>query len=156
MTCNRPSTTWIVAVCLAVLAQGVLPPCCGGCDRACCGAAESLGGVADGVAAADRGHCPHCTAPVTTHQAGSAADERDAAFPDTPCRCRWEAGNDQPAAAGRSRLPEIDRVAPAPAPASVAVAADLEWGRGVSREYLATLLAAPIRPPRILYGVWRN
>ncbi|MFM8892678.1 MAG: hypothetical protein ACKOTB_13850 [Planctomycetia bacterium] len=27
---------------------------------------------------------------------------------------------------------------------------------GVSREYLAASLAIPIRPPRILFGVWRN
>jgi hypothetical protein len=26
---------------------------------------------------------------------------------------------------------------------------------GVSREYMAASLAMPIRPPRILFGVWR-
>jgi hypothetical protein len=38
------------------------------------------------------------------------------------------------------------------------VVADLEVPQslGVSREYLAASLAVPIRPVRILFGVWRN
>jgi hypothetical protein len=36
------------------------------------------------------------------------------------------------------------------------VTIDVPRDLGVSREYVTAALAVPIRPPRILFGVWRN
>ena len=58
-------------------------------------------------------------------------------------------------------------LAPSPgaSPAPVAAHSQAAWWAappaapptlGVSREYAADLMAVPIRPPRILFGVWRN
>ncbi|MFM8802768.1 MAG: hypothetical protein ACKOK8_02460 [Planctomycetia bacterium] len=77
-------------------------------------------------------------------------------LPDTdrPCHCQLKARQHEPLSLSRSTLPAVadgamaigSSVLPAIAPQVL----------GVSREYLAASLAIPIRPPRILFGVWRN
>jgi len=71
-----------------------------------------------------------------------------------PCHCQLDARHDQPLAAPRTALPGPDLLGQVAA----IDRASLEAPRslGVSREHLAASLAVPIRPVRILYGVWRN
>lgn len=57
-------------------------------------------------------------------------------------------------ASSQGTLPSFDPVAQASLPAVAPPATPQVLG--VNREYLAASLAVPIRPPRILYGVWRN
>jgi len=71
-----------------------------------------------------------------------------------PCHCRLETGQGQPLSAQRSTPPGPDLLG------QVAVGDRASLGAqpalGVSREYVAASLAVPIRPVRILYGVWRD
>lgn len=71
-----------------------------------------------------------------------------------PCHCQLDARQDQPLSAARAassgldllgQVTAVDQASPEAPPAL-----------GVSREYAAALLAVPIRPVRILYGVWRD
>ncbi len=71
-----------------------------------------------------------------------------------PCHCRLDARQDQPLSGQRNRSPERELLG------QVAVS---DWASpeaphvlGASREFAAASLAVPIRPVRILYGVWRN
>ena len=73
---------------------------------------------------------------------------------EPPCRCQLDARQDQPLLVYRGTSPQSDLLD------QVAVA---DWASmqappalGVSREYVAASLAVPIRPMRILCGVWRN
>ena len=71
-----------------------------------------------------------------------------------PCRCQLDARQDQPLSAPQAASPGLDLLGQVAAvnPASLEAPRSL----GVSREHLAASLAVPIRPVRILYGVWRN
>jgi hypothetical protein len=71
-----------------------------------------------------------------------------------PCHCRLDARQDQPLSGQRNRSPEPELLG------QVVVS---DWASpeaphvlGASREFVAASLAVPIRPVRILYGVWRN
>jgi hypothetical protein len=71
-----------------------------------------------------------------------------------PCHCQLEARQDQPLSVSKGGTPDrylLEQVA-------VAESASLDSppALGVSREYAAASLAVPIRPVRVLYGVWRN
>jgi len=94
----------------------------------------------------DRGCCA-----AEVHECCTACPAETA---DPPCRCRLDARQDQPVSVLRSTSPQLDLLD------QVALA---DWAftqaphaLGVSREYVAASLAVPIRPTRILYGVWRN
>ena len=84
--------------------------------------------------------------------------ERCAACPaetaEPPCHCRLDARHDQPLAVDRGTPPGHDVLGQS----VIADSTPFEAPRalGVSREYVAASLSVPIRPPRILYGVWRN
>ena len=71
-----------------------------------------------------------------------------------PCHCQLEARRDQPLSVSKGGTPDRDLLEQV----AVVESAFLEAPRalGVSREYAAASLSAPIRPVRILYGVWRN
>lgn len=88
----------------------------------------------------------------------AAVRECCAACPDeaaeSPCHCRLEARQDQPVSVDRGTSPGQDLLGRALLADSTSVAAPPALG--VSREYVAASLAVPIRPTRILYGVWRN
>lgn len=73
---------------------------------------------------------------------------------DPPCHCRLEARHDQPVSVDRGKSPSQDLLGRALIADSASFAAPPALG--VSREYVAASLAVPIRPPRILYGVWRD
>lgn len=70
-----------------------------------------------------------------------------------PCHCQLEARQDQPLSVSKGNSPDRDLQHVA-----VLESASLEAPRalGVSREYAAASRSVPIRPVRILYGVWRN
>ncbi len=69
-----------------------------------------------------------------------------------PCQCQLEARDEQPLSHG----PLTACADGAPALGLSTVLPHVPQVLGVSREYVAASLAVPIRPPRILFGVWRN
>lgn len=147
---RRPNQfIWAVAACAAVAVQAVPRICCGGCDQPCCdGQTRTRGQEFAEVQGSPASGCPLCAA---------AAGEAHHAPSDTygePCGCQLSSRHDQPLAPTKAGwLTSLDdampgRVASATPPAPQVI--------GVSREYLAASLAVPIRPSRILFGVWRN
>ena len=73
---------------------------------------------------------------------------------EPPCHCRLDARHDQPVSVDRGTSPGQDLLGRALIAESTSFAAPPALG--VSREYVAASLSVPIRPMRILYGVWRN
>lgn len=73
---------------------------------------------------------------------------------EPPCHCQFEARQDQPLSVHRGASPDHDHAGRATVVA--ATLPDAPRLVGVSREYVAASLAVPIRPVRILFGVWRN
>ena len=71
-----------------------------------------------------------------------------------PCHCQLEARQDQPLSVSKGGTPDRDLLQHV----AVLESASFEAPRalGVSREYTAASRSVPIRPVRILYGVWRN
>lgn len=72
----------------------------------------------------------------------------------SPCRCQLDAREDQPLGQSRVTLRTLDPVSSSAV--SATATPPVPQVLAVSREYLAASLAVPIRPPRILFGVWRN
>ena len=70
---------------------------------------------------------------------------------DEPCHCQLDARDEQPLSQG----PLTACADGGPALGLAMVLPLVPQVLGVSREYLAVSLAMPIRPPRILFGVWR-
>lgn len=137
---------WLVAASATLLAQVVPQAACRACDQPCC--AEPAGGL--GPAALDACSdaavaCPLCAA---------AARVPPVEPNDQPCRCRLHARHDRPFALSRGSSPAV--ADGQPAVGTTAILPLVPPVLGVSREYLASTLAVPIRPPRILFGVWRN
>ena len=144
---------WFVLAWAAVVAQAAPLSLCRDCSRPCCAAHEAAAGDA---AAGEVATCPACAAADATACAAAGGLETASGGQPArdPCRCQLDARPEQPLAVARANPPraiggDAAIVAPAalpPAPPAL----------GASREYLAATLAIPIRPPRILYGVWRN
>lgn len=145
---------WLVMTCAAFVAQVVPQPWSGDCDRGCCSAEElscCTGTLASPVPvnqaapAEVDADCPLCAPPMAGGL--SSADE-------SPCHCQLDTRQEQPLSAHGASSTHRDELS-----AWVAVdAASLEALHefGVSRSYAAASLSIPIRPVRILYGVWRN
>jgi len=89
-------------------------------------------------AAESGGYCSACPAETTA----------------PPCHCQLEARQDQPLSVSKGSTPDRDLLEQV----AVVESASLEVPHtiGVSREYAAASLAVPIRPVRVLYGVWRT
>lgn len=135
---------WVVAACVAVCAQAVPRSLCLACDQPCC-AERAAGRIAAPTASEPVGGCPRCAA---------ATVDRPAEPNERPCRCALEARHDEQFATSRSTLVTVaggENAAALPTAPPI-----VPQVLGVSREYLAASLAVPIRPPRILFGVWRN
>jgi hypothetical protein len=147
---RRNKLGWIVAAWAAVVAQAVPAVCCGACDRPCCSGQAERHATAAAEAPADSGGCPACTAATTA----TAACEQSPRSADHPCRCHLAARQEQPLASSPDSLRNLT-TSNQPAPLAAAPPTPPE-AIGVSREYLAASLAVPIRPTRILFGVWRN
>jgi hypothetical protein len=145
----------------ALVAQASVPALGRDCERACaatvahgcCSAhvaspVDSCPQDAGAAAVASDGGCCQAGVAGATGTTGATGDA------DDPCRCRLEPRNDGSLPGHRQSSPRfsgddaavLPGTAPAPAPATIAV----------SREYLAASLSIPIRPTRILFGVWRN
>jgi len=146
---------WLVMACAAFVAQ-VVPEARGGhCDRGCCVAQEtdcsdaaivSPLTTALAVPAAAEAACPVCAAPSGGRLAH--ADE-------SPCHCQLDARQDQPLSVNGGSSPQRDNL---PVWGDVADSTSLEATRGLAarQTYLVASRSIPIRPVRIIYGVWRN
>ena len=149
MVRRRNKFGWLAAACMAVVAQGLPAACCGACDRPCCSEHSDKYHAAVAEAPADSGGCPLCAAATTATAGEQTHDPTDQA-----CRCHLKARQVQPLAPAPDSL--RDRAAGDP-PAILSAPRPIPpQAIGVSREYLAASLAVPIRPPRILFGVWRD
>ncbi|MFM7244211.1 MAG: hypothetical protein ACKO40_08555 [Planctomycetaceae bacterium] len=146
MVQRRTQLVLALAACAAVFAQLTPRALCQACDQPCC-ASRANGHAPRAAATADEstGGCPLCAA------------ESGCPVPDTsnrPCHCQLKARHNEPLAHSRSTLLSLaDGALTTGLPALPPVAPQV---LGVSREYLAASLAIPIRPPRIVFGVWRN
>lgn len=137
---------WIMAACAALAAQATPTAICLACDLPCCAAGtidSAPRSVGDRFAPASG--CTSCAAPVDLPPAESDGP---------PCNCQLDARQDQPLALSRSTLQQGTDDAAVNGP--VASPAFVPQTLGISREYEAASLAMPIRPARILFGVWRN
>ncbi len=146
MVQSRTQLAWALAACAAVFAQLLPRPLCQACDQPCC--ANLVNSDPQQAAAAafkSAGGCPLCAA---------TSDRRLTDTTDRPCRCQLKARLDQPLSHSRSTLLSVADGAMAIGPAVLPRLAPQVLG--VSREYVAASLAIPIRPPRILFGVWRD
>ncbi|MFM8634698.1 MAG: hypothetical protein ACKOEX_07795 [Planctomycetia bacterium] len=119
---------------------------CQACDQPCCSRLADGNTPPDTAAAVEPpGGCPLCAA-ASGQQSPDTADQ--------PCHCQLKARQHEPLSLSRSTLPAVSDGALPIGPAFLPPVAPQVLG--VSREYLAASLAIPIRPPRILFGVWRN
>ncbi len=132
---------WLVVACATLVAQVVPRAFCRACDLVCCEPRPVETGES-------RSCCEQATS--CCREAVTCCDTAA----DTPCRCQLEPRDDQPSSQPRLVSITLDHGAWTPAPAIATP--DVPQVLGASREYLAAALAVPIRPPRILFGVWRN
>lgn len=146
MVRNRNQLAWVVAACVAVVAQIAPKPLCYACDKPCCASqASSHDSQTSDCRAELASRCPLCA---------TTADLRPDDTSEQHCDCHLNARHDQPLSATRDTLsPSSDSSVVLRLPA---VPPAVPHALGLSQEYLAKLLGIPIRPPRILFGVWRN
>ncbi len=142
---NGKKLVWVVAAYAALVAQAAPEVSCRSCDQPCC--ADRPGG--DGAVATN---APEATGRSTCQRCAAARPPAEAS--QQPCRCQLHARHEQPLSPARSAVAAHagGDAAAIPGDAPPIVPQVL----GVSREYVAASLAVPIRPPRILFGVWRN
>ena len=137
---------WFCAAWAALVAQAAPAALCRDCDRPCCTAMTGGGEPRGSGACADVANgCPLCGA-----NAAVPPLENDG----QPCTCQLAARQDQPLAPSRSSPTQSRDDAPAVGPAVVPPL--VPPALGIGRDYAAALLDVPIRPVRILFGVWRN
>ena len=97
------------------------------------------------------GNCDRgcCAADVSACCAACPAEPAAA-----PCHCHLDARQDEPLSVPKGRSLDSDRLGRGTLPDSTSVEAP--HSLGVSQEYYAASLSVPIRPVRVLCGVWRN
>jgi len=155
MVAHWQKPVWLLMACAAFVAQVVPQARSEDCDRGCCVAHEPacctvtlvppLSTSRTASADAEPG-CPLCSA--TSAGRPALADE-------SPCRCKLDARQDQSLvvhdtrSSQRDDLPVWGEVADSTLPAA-------SQGLGASQTYALASRSIPIRPVRILYGVWRN
>lgn len=146
MVRGKAQLVWVLAACAAVGAQITPKVLCQACDQPCCaGLVDRLAPTTTEAGVEPAGPCPLCA---------SEAGQRPATTTERPCSCQLKARHDQPLSSARGVRPAGITGDPAIGTADVASVVPLVLG--VSREYVAASLAVPIRPLRILLGVWRN
>jgi hypothetical protein len=146
MVAHLQQSVWIVMTVAAFVAQVVPQSWTGDCNRVCC-AAESLAccpATLETPAESPAG-CPLCSTPSAG--APAHADE-------SPCQCQLDARQEQPLSVHGTSSPQRDDLAGWVAADTTSLEA--LHGLGVSRTYGVASLSIPIRPMRILYGVWRT
>lgn len=146
MVRSRTQLVWALAACAAIVAQLTPQAPCHACDQPCCAdRAGDRGSKTADLGIESAGGCPLCATKI---------DRRLAQTTERPCHCQLKARHEQPLSLSRDSLPAFadddSAVGLAFIPAVVPPIL------GVGREYVATSLAVPIRPARVLFGVWRN
>jgi hypothetical protein len=142
----RRRPVWIVAAWAALMAQSAPTAFCSDCDRPCCAARTGAG---ESQACTPGTESPDGCTLCATHFGLAPAESSE-----QPCDCQLDARQEQPLAFSRPPLADHQDDAPAMGPA--AVPSPVPQTLGITREFQAASLAAPIRPARILFGVWRN
>lgn len=142
---SRKQCVWVVAALATLVGQGAPQACGPACDQPCCAQQTDGGDSTADFACAPAGGCPLCAA---------ATDLRPTEVDGRPCHCQLNARHEQPLSPPKGAPAAF--AAGDPAVAQVAIPPLAPPVLGVSRDYLAASLAMPIRPPRILFGVWRN
>lgn len=137
---------WVLAACATLVAQASPKALCLACDHPCCAARISGNEPATPASGtASNSGCQLCAA-----HAGLVSAETN----EQPCNCQLDARQEQPLSLSRTcfrqHADDAKAIAPAVAPPPV------PQSLGINREYVAASLAVPIRPARILFGVWRN
>lgn len=143
----------LLAVAAMVAAQCVAAGRCGACDADECAACLAAPGAGNGTAheaAAGTAACPLCAAAATDACRRAAGEPGAKAHDPAPCECQWQPRDDEPIAAPSRAAVDPPAVAP--------------WSVTALDDHRATALVArlpaftdiPLRPVRILLGVWRN
>lgn len=122
---------WLLVASATLVAQVLPRAFCRACDQPCCSVEAT--------------HPSNCC--------GQTAGRREGPT-QAPCRCQLEPRDGAAVSASGSTGKTLDHEAWAVAPAMASSC--VPQVLGASREYLLAALAVPIRPPRILFGVWRN
>jgi len=107
--------------------------------------------VAQVVPPMGSGECDRGCCAAESRECCSACPVESAA---PPCHCQLDARQDDPLSVPEGRTPGCDLLEQGAAADSTSLEAP--HSLGVSREYVAASLSVPIRPVRVLYGVWRN
>ena len=155
MVANRQNPVWAVLACVAFVAQ-VVPQAWGGeCGRGCC-AAEDPACCSDSIvpplsisrgdpADAETG-CPLCAA---------TSDRSLADTHESPCHCQLDAKHEQSLVLQEARATQRDDL---PVWGEIADTSSQGGSRGLAagQAYAEVSTSIPIRPMRVLYGVWRN
>jgi hypothetical protein len=136
---------WVVAACAVVVAHVTPKSLCHACDKPCC--AVGTARPATPSTEADTEHAGRC-------RLCAPADLRQAETNERPCHCQLTARHEQPLSLSRGFLTTFADGGPTVGPAFAQP--NVPQALGLSREYVAASFAMPIRPPRILFGVWRN
>ncbi|MEI6239639.1 MAG: hypothetical protein WCR51_04570 [Planctomycetia bacterium] len=143
---SRKQLVLACVACAAILAQVAPQASCRACDQPCCAALDGgRGSAPPNSSCQPAATCPLCTA---------AVDLRPTETSERPCHCQLTARHEQPLSLSGGAAPVLSDGHATLSP--VAIPPRVPQVLGVSREYLAASLAMPIRPPRILFGVWRN
>jgi len=158
MVAHPHKAGWLVTLVMAsaaLVAEVVPQAWSGDCDRGCC-AAQAADCCAVAVAsplaisraapAEAETCCPLCAA---------TSDARLTPTDESPCHCQLDAKQDQSFAGhGATQLQRDDL--PVWGEVVDSTQAGSSHGLDASRTYAVASLSIPIRPVRILYGVWRN
>lgn len=145
MVRNRIQLAWALATCAVVFAQLTPTSPCRACDQSCCTGLANGHAPRFAAAIEPTGECPRCATSSKRWQADTT---------EQPCHCQLKARQDESLPLPRSNLPVAAGETPAIGPRGLPPVAPQVLG--VNREYLAASLVIPIRPPRVLFGVWRN
>lgn len=136
MAARRRQLVWLVAAGAALVSQLSPQAWCRECDRPCCVTPErDTPGVATG--------CPRC----------AAVESCPVEPPSTPCQCQLDGKREPSWSSARGPTIGNEVVAWAGGPTTAVI---MPRSAVSGRDYQAAASAIPIRPPRILYGVWRN
>jgi len=145
----------------AFVAQVVPQAWSGDCDRGCCAAQEpaccaiEASELATSVSTLRLAHVPSEEAETRCPLCATASDRILSPTDGSPCHCQLDAKQDQPYAvhgakpSQRDDLPVWGEVVDTSSPGA-------PRGPDASRTYAVASQSIPIRPVRILYGVWRT
>jgi hypothetical protein len=152
MVANLQKPVWLVVTLAAFVAQVVPQSWTGDCGRGCCAAdaVPCCPATLETPAESPLG-CASCSAPASC---STSSDGLPAHADESPCHCQLDARQEQPLTVHGTSSPQSDDLAGWVAADTTSLEA--LHGLVASRSYEVASLSIPIRPVRILYGVWRN